>query len=343
MRKAKKTLTPFGIITEKIKALNHEMDELKVDVRKINTNKEKKSLHKEIKSIRTSEFSYDKSYLKPNIHPTNLKDTFEHYLKESCKRQDVLNEWMKKFMIKTEMNLKDHDSPIKRLEENVNHLAQLLSTHNLTNHECAIKLSEIPTLKVETFAKKLKKKTQEASFYLALLAPPLNPKPINMVIELADKSMQSLKGIVENVMVTSGLMMKKRKGSDSLCPVDKKKDIVKSMGDSESLISNLECHYSSEDYVRIKKRCCKEDVACSVEGVSGLRKIAASAMPCATSSVVLNRRGIKRKIGCIDVGTQMGRKNKFVDDYITGDSIGKGKFGSLCLCRCRARGVEFAC
>nr|GEW77308.1 serine/threonine-protein kinase PEPKR2 [Tanacetum cinerariifolium] len=83
-----------------------------------------------------------------------------------------------------------------------------------------------------------------------------------------------------------------QKGSDLLRPVDKKKDTVESMGDSESLISNLMCHYSSEDYVRIKKRCCKEDVACSVEGVSGSRKIAATAPPCTTSSVVLNGRGI---------------------------------------------------
>ncbi|GKD44420.1 hypothetical protein Tco_1269065 [Tanacetum coccineum] len=34
----KNTPTPFGIIVEKLKALNHEMDELRVDVRKINTN-----------------------------------------------------------------------------------------------------------------------------------------------------------------------------------------------------------------------------------------------------------------------------------------------------------------
>ncbi|GJT46167.1 hypothetical protein Tco_0954882 [Tanacetum coccineum] len=119
--------------------------------------REMKSLHEEIKSIRTSEINYDKSSSKSNIHPTNLKDTFEHYLKESCKRQDILNEWMKKFMISTEINLKNHDSSIKRLEENVNHLAQLISTHNLTNQECAIKLEpagEKPTLKVETFAEK---------------------------------------------------------------------------------------------------------------------------------------------------------------------------------------------
>ncbi|GJX11701.1 hypothetical protein Tco_0201560 [Tanacetum coccineum] len=158
---SKNTSTPFGIIAEKLKALNHEMDELRVDVRKINMNGEMKSLHEEIKSIRTSKVSYNKSSPKSNIHPTNLKDTFEHYLKESRKRQDVLNEWMKKFMINTEINLKNHDSSIKRLEENVNHLVQLISTHNLTNQECAIKLepaSEKPTLKVETFAEKVKRR-----------------------------------------------------------------------------------------------------------------------------------------------------------------------------------------
>nr|GEV70670.1 homeodomain-like protein [Tanacetum cinerariifolium] len=55
------------------------------------------------------------------------------------------------------MNLKNHDSSIKRLEENVNHLAQLIFTHDLTNQECAIILEpagEKPTLKVETFAEK---------------------------------------------------------------------------------------------------------------------------------------------------------------------------------------------
>ncbi|GKD87770.1 homeodomain-like protein, partial [Tanacetum coccineum] len=158
---SKNTPTPFGIIAEKLKALNHELDELRVDVRKINMNGEMKSIHEEIKSIRTSEISYNKSPPKSNIHPTNLKDTFEHYLKESCKRQDVLNEWMKKFMINTEINLKNHNSSIKRLEENVNHLVQLISTHNLINQECAIKLepaSEKPTLKVETFAEKVKRR-----------------------------------------------------------------------------------------------------------------------------------------------------------------------------------------
>ncbi|GKD30803.1 homeodomain-like protein [Tanacetum coccineum] len=64
---SKNTPTPFGIISEKLKALNHEMDELRVDVRKINTKGEMKSLHEEIKSISTSEISYDKSSPKSNI------------------------------------------------------------------------------------------------------------------------------------------------------------------------------------------------------------------------------------------------------------------------------------
>ncbi|GJT91951.1 hypothetical protein Tco_1080796 [Tanacetum coccineum] len=118
----KNTPSPFSIIAKKLKALNHEMDELRVDVRKINTKDGMRSLHEQIKSIRTSEISYDKFSPKLNIHSTNLKDTFEHYLKESCKRQDVLNEWMKKFMINTKMNLKNHDSSIKRLEESINRL-----------------------------------------------------------------------------------------------------------------------------------------------------------------------------------------------------------------------------
>lgn len=144
-------------------------------------------------------------------------------------------------------------------------------------------------------------------------------------------------------------MRKKRKGSDLLCTDHNNKETVESTGDSESLISNLKCHYSLEDYVRLKKRCCKEDVVCGgdddLDGSCKNRRagIAATAPPCATSSLVLSGRGIKRKIGCIDVATQMGRKNKIAEDYIKGATIGKGKFGSVWLCRCRVTGVEFAC
>ncbi|GJY73130.1 homeodomain-like protein [Tanacetum coccineum] len=227
---SKNTPTPFGIIAEKLKALNHEMDELRIDVRKINTNREIKSLHEEIKSIRTSEISYEKSSPKSNIHPTNLKDTFEHYLKESCKRQDVLNELMKKFMINTEINLKNHDSSIKRLEENVKTFAEKVkrcilkengeeepihTTSVNTKHtqhlqklvSREIKIEEVSMVKLNARCSAIlqnelpPKEKDPGSFILPCAIGLRNLKQINMVIEMADRSMQSPKGIVENVMV----------------------------------------------------------------------------------------------------------------------------------------------
>nr|GEX43102.1 callose synthase 9 [Tanacetum cinerariifolium] len=54
----KDTLAQFNIIIEKFKVLNLEMDELKVNIHKINMNGDKKSFHEEIKSIRTSEINH---------------------------------------------------------------------------------------------------------------------------------------------------------------------------------------------------------------------------------------------------------------------------------------------
>ncbi|KAF2320509.1 hypothetical protein GH714_027841 [Hevea brasiliensis] len=54
-------------------------------------------------------------------------------------------------------------------------------------------------------------------------------------------------------------------------------------------------------------------------------------------------RGLKRKIGCIDVATQLGRKKKIEQQYDLGATIGKGKFGSVVLCRSKVTGEEFAC
>ncbi|XP_061355400.1 serine/threonine-protein kinase PEPKR2-like [Gastrolobium bilobum] len=69
----------------------------------------------------------------------------------------------------------------------------------------------------------------------------------------------------------------------------------------------------------------------------------ATAPPCGTLSLMTAGRGLKRKIGCIDVATQMGRKNKIEDDYVTGVRIGQGKYGSVSLCRSLVGGAEYAC
>ncbi|CAD6224608.1 unnamed protein product [Miscanthus lutarioriparius] len=55
-------------------------------------------------------------------------------------------------------------------------------------------------------------------------------------------------------------------------------------------------------------------------------------------------RGLKRKLGCIDSATRMGRKKRLDSEYELGAEIGQGKFGSVCICRARAGGgEEFAC
>lgn len=134
------------------------------------------------------------------------------------------------------------------------------------------------------------------------------------------------------------MMRKKRKGSET----DANEDELKRSHDSRSSI--IRSHYSLEDYSRLKKRC-KEDASTQPIGSFKSRLAGiATAPPCgASSSLVLPGRGLKRKIGCIDVHTQMGRKKKIEDDYIQVEVIGHGKFGSVWLCRSKACGAEFAC
>ncbi|GJS71027.1 homeodomain-like protein [Tanacetum coccineum] len=148
----KTTPDPLRIITEKLKLLNHEMEELKVDFRKLNTDDDRKSYYAKIKSIRSSKIDYDTTYTEPSNRPTNLKDKFEQCLKESGERQAIQNKWMKKIMISIDLSLKNHDSSIKRLEQKVNHLAQLISIHNPKH----------PLMpKTETFSKKVKRRILE--------------------------------------------------------------------------------------------------------------------------------------------------------------------------------------
>nr|CAB3453642.1 unnamed protein product [Digitaria exilis] len=54
-------------------------------------------------------------------------------------------------------------------------------------------------------------------------------------------------------------------------------------------------------------------------------------------------RGLKRKLGCIDSATRMGRKKRLESEYELGEEIGQGKFGSVRICRAKAGGEEFAC
>lgn len=140
-------------------------------------------------------------------------------------------------------------------------------------------------------------------------------------------------------------MRNKRKGCEILCP--RQRDMWNSIRDSGSSMSNLKTRFSLEECSRRLKKRCKEDdgLCCEVTvGSCGSRtRLAATAPPSGSSSISLCGRGVKRKIGCIEAATQMGRKNKIEDDYVMGEALGKGKFGSVFLCRSKATGVEFAC
>lgn len=137
-------------------------------------------------------------------------------------------------------------------------------------------------------------------------------------------------------------MRKKRKGSETDGSADLAVILAPNHG---SASSNLKSHYSLEDCCRLKKRCCKEEDVDTEPATSFKRRLAgiATAPPCGTSSLITPGRGLKRKIGCIDVATQMGRKKKIEDDYVSGETIGQGKFGSVWLCRSKVSGAEYAC
>ncbi|CAL1390245.1 unnamed protein product [Linum trigynum] len=139
-------------------------------------------------------------------------------------------------------------------------------------------------------------------------------------------------------------MRKKRKGSECDACEDIHDRTTSPSDHGATKGSNLISYYSLEDYNRINKRC-KEDAGDEpINSFKNRLAGVATAPPCgASSSLVSPGRGLKRKIGCIEVATQTGRKNKIEDDYIFGATLGRGKFGSVSLCTSRTSGVEFAC
>ncbi|XP_057976951.1 serine/threonine-protein kinase PEPKR2-like [Malania oleifera] len=102
-------------------------------------------------------------------------------------------------------------------------------------------------------------------------------------------------------------------------------------------------HLSFEEYSRQRKKC-KEDVVKEIVGSSRSVVIGVvTAPPCGVGCSDTQGRGLKRKIGCLDAATRMGRKKKIEQDYDLGAMIGQGKFGSVVLCRSKVTGEEFAC
>ncbi|CAL5013041.1 unnamed protein product [Urochloa decumbens] len=62
---------------------------------------------------------------------------------------------------------------------------------------------------------------------------------------------------------------------------------------------------------------------------------APAASGASASPGVLPGRGLKRKVGCIDNATRIGRRKRLESEYDLGEEIGHGKFGSVRVCRAK--------
>ncbi|GKD00072.1 hypothetical protein Tco_1170346 [Tanacetum coccineum] len=145
-----KNSTPLKMIAKKLNSLNHDMGSLRKDVRKIHNGPH----HEELKTIRTIK-NNNVGFTNNTTPKFSLRETFERYLLESYKRQEGLDEWIKRFIQKTDQDLIRHNAAIKSLRERVTHLVHTISTNqsnqtqithpasdnaNSVKQECAMKL-----------------------------------------------------------------------------------------------------------------------------------------------------------------------------------------------------------
>lgn len=128
-------------------------------------------------------------------------------------------------------------------------------------------------------------------------------------------------------------LRRKRKGLESLpsCGI--------SLTPLTISLSHLSLGHYSRQIKKYKEDEDKEVVGSSRSVVKGI----VTALACRSVSLDPPCRGLKRKIGCIDAATQLGRKKKINEEYDLGATIGQGKFGSVILCRSKATGEQFAC
>ncbi|XP_051132844.1 serine/threonine-protein kinase PEPKR2-like [Andrographis paniculata] len=124
----------------------------------------------------------------------------------------------------------------------------------------------------------------------------------------------------------------------------KKRKGVETDVDERSRLEIFWSHFSLEDYSRRTKKC-KGGIAVSkiIDSGRSIVNGVATAPACGTAQLECPSRGLKRKIGCIEAATRLGRKKRIDHDYELDRTIGEGKFGSVVLSRSKATGEEFAC
>ncbi|EYU39122.1 hypothetical protein MIMGU_mgv1a0101161mg, partial [Erythranthe guttata] len=131
-------------------------------------------------------------------------------------------------------------------------------------------------------------------------------------------------------------LSKKRKGFEI-------SEAYKKDNDEQTRLSIPFSHLSLEDFSRRKKKCKEGTVSKTVDSSTSVVTGAATAPACGTARLESPNRGLKRKIGCIDTATRLGRKKKIDQEYDLSGTLGQGKFGSVVLCTSKSTGEEFAC
>ncbi|RVW17833.1 Serine/threonine-protein kinase PEPKR2 [Vitis vinifera] len=117
-------------------------------------------------------------------------------------------------------------------------------------------------------------------------------------------------------------LMRKRKGSETDTCLNQSGVLSSYPRNSGSDLSVVRSHFSLEDYARLRKKC-KEDVV----KLNLLVRVKVDSLVLPPCLHVGSRHWfhleevLRGKIGCIDVATQMGRKNKIENDYALGETI----------------------
>ncbi|GJZ12222.1 hypothetical protein Tco_0547452, partial [Tanacetum coccineum] len=161
------TINPLRVITEKLKLLNHEMEELKLDFRKLNTGDDKKGYYVEVK----------RRILEENKEPTTTHDKLKQQL------QKVVSHEIKELPAHYSATFQNK-LPLKETDPRSFILPCIIENHFMSNALADLEAS------ISVMPYSLFKRLGLGSL-----------KPIKMTIEMADRSMQSPKGIKQNVLV----------------------------------------------------------------------------------------------------------------------------------------------
>nr|GEU91159.1 serine/threonine-protein kinase PEPKR2 [Tanacetum cinerariifolium] len=105
----------------------------------------------------------------------------------------------------------------------------------------------------------------------------------------------------------------------------------------------IRSHVSLGEYSRKTKKCKEVVVAQSANDQNGFITGIVIAPPFVLVGLDPRGRGLKRKIGCIDSATRMGRKKKIEQVFERGETIGQGKFGSVVMCPSKVNGDQYTC